>query len=103
VFHTLRGDSSYLCSRDERRQPGLLSRSLFQGLNRARIMQLDDVSKSADDNLLTSHFETNFFSTVRMTSALIDHLDGLECIVCAWLRADGISVTFLHARPCSSL
>jgi uncharacterized oxidoreductase len=43
-------------------------------LNNAGIMQLDDVSKPVDDNLLVSQFETNFFGTVRMTSALIEHL-----------------------------
>jgi uncharacterized oxidoreductase len=43
-------------------------------LNNAGIMSLDDVSKPIDDNVLTSTFETNFFGTVRVTSALIEHL-----------------------------
>jgi uncharacterized oxidoreductase len=47
-------------------------------LNNAGIMQLDDVSKPVDDNLLVSQFETNFFGTVRMTSALIEHLKSQE-------------------------
>ncbi len=47
-------------------------------VNNAGIMQLDDVSKPIDDKLLTSEFETNFFGTVRMTSALIEHLKRQE-------------------------
>jgi uncharacterized oxidoreductase len=47
-------------------------------LNNAGIMLLDDVSKPIDDDLLTSQFETNFFGTVRMTSALIEHLKSQE-------------------------
>jgi len=43
-------------------------------LNNAGIMSLDDVSKPIDDKILTSTFETNFFGTVRMTSAFIEHL-----------------------------
>jgi uncharacterized oxidoreductase len=47
-------------------------------LNNAGIMLLDDVSKPIDDDLLTSQFETNFFGTVRRTSALIKHLKSQE-------------------------
>jgi uncharacterized oxidoreductase len=47
-------------------------------LNNAGIMMLDDVSKPIDDKILTSEFETNFFGTVRMTSALIEHLKRQE-------------------------
>ena len=47
-------------------------------LNNAGIMILDDVSKPIDDKLLTSQFETNFFGTVRMTSALIEHFKSQE-------------------------
>ena len=47
-------------------------------LNNAGIMLADDVSKPIDDKLLTSEFETNFFGTVRMTSALIEHLKRQE-------------------------
>jgi uncharacterized oxidoreductase len=47
-------------------------------LNNAGIMQVDDVSKPIDDRLLTSQFETNLFGTVRMTSALIEHLKSQE-------------------------
>ena len=47
-------------------------------LNNAGIMTCDDVSKPIDDKLLTSEFETNFFGTVRMTSALIEHLKRQE-------------------------
>jgi uncharacterized oxidoreductase len=47
-------------------------------LNNAGIMLLDDVSKPVDDKLLTSEFETNFFGTVRMTSAFIEHLKRQE-------------------------
>ena len=47
-------------------------------VNNAGIMQLDDVSKPIDDKLLTSEFETNFFGTVRMTSALIEHFKSQE-------------------------
>lgn len=47
-------------------------------LNNAGIMLLDDVSKPIDDSVLTSQFETNFFGTVRMTSAFIEHLKAQE-------------------------
>lgn len=47
-------------------------------LNNAGIMLLDDVSKPVDDTVLTSQFETNFFGTVRVTSALIEHLKSQE-------------------------
>lgn len=47
-------------------------------LNNAGVMTLDDVSKPIDDKLLTSQFETNFFGTVRLTSALIEHLKRQE-------------------------
>ena len=47
-------------------------------LNNAGIMLADDVSKPIDDKILTSEFETNFFGTVRMTSALIEHLKRQE-------------------------
>ena len=47
-------------------------------LNNAGVMMLDDVSKPVDDKLLTSQFETNFFGTVRMTSALIEHFKSQE-------------------------
>ena len=47
-------------------------------LNNAGIMLLDDVSKPIDDNVLTSQFQTNFFGTVRMTSAFIEHLKAQE-------------------------
>lgn len=47
-------------------------------LNNAGIMLADDVSKPIDDATLTSEFETNFFGTVRMTSALIEHLKAQE-------------------------
>jgi uncharacterized oxidoreductase len=47
-------------------------------LNNAGIMLLDDVSKPIDDSVLTSQFQTNFFGTVRMTSAFIEHLKAQE-------------------------
>ena len=47
-------------------------------VNNAGIMLLDDVSKPVEDSLLTSQFETNFFGTVRLTSALIEHLKAQE-------------------------
>jgi len=47
-------------------------------LNNAGVMLLDDVSKPIDDSVLTSQFETNFFGTVRMTSAFIEHLKAQE-------------------------
>jgi uncharacterized oxidoreductase len=47
-------------------------------VNNAGIMLLDDVSKPIDDSVLTSQFETNFFGTVRMTSAFIEHLKAQE-------------------------
>lgn len=47
-------------------------------LNNAGIMLIDDVSKPIDDATLISEFETNFFGTVRMTSAFIEHLKTQE-------------------------
>jgi uncharacterized oxidoreductase len=47
-------------------------------LNNAGIMLIDDVSKPIEDTALTSEFETNFFGTVRVTSAFIEHLKAQE-------------------------
>lgn len=41
--------------------------------NNAGLMLIDDVSKPIDENLLISQVETNFYGTVRMTSAFIEH------------------------------
>lgn len=43
-------------------------------INNAGIMLLDDAAGQVDDDLLTSTVETNLLGTIRMTSALIEHL-----------------------------
>jgi uncharacterized oxidoreductase len=43
-------------------------------INNAGIMQLDDVAKAADEDLLTATIDTNLSSTIRMSGALVVHL-----------------------------
>lgn len=52
-------------------------------INNAGIMLLDDAAGPIDDDLLTSTVTTNLFGTIRMTSALIEHLKTKDSAVVA--------------------
>lgn len=43
-------------------------------INNAGVMELDDVSTTVNDKMLSSGIETNFMGPVRLTSALVKHL-----------------------------
>jgi len=43
-------------------------------INNAGIMQIDDVSGTIDDKLITSTITTNLMGPIRLTSVLIEHL-----------------------------
>ena len=47
-------------------------------INNAGIMQIDDLSKSVDDELIVSTITTNLLGPIRMTSALVEHLKKQE-------------------------